>query len=140
MTLATSGPEGIWAADVFFAANNLSRLYFLSSPDSRHARNTLAAAPVAGTIHPEAGSDWRAIRGLQLEGDVLLVPESGRAAAERVYFAKFPFAARLLQPDSDVAVRTSSTKFFALQVRRMFLVDNSLGFGNRQELDPRLLP
>jgi uncharacterized protein YhbP (UPF0306 family) len=135
MTLATSGPEGLWAADVFFAARGTAELFFISSPNSRHAGNLLAAPRAAATVHAEIGSDWRAIRGLQMEGEVALVGDEGIEQAQAAYFAKFPFAARLLRPDSDVAAKTAGTHFFVLRVQRLYLVDNSLGFGNRQEID-----
>jgi uncharacterized protein YhbP (UPF0306 family) len=134
MTLATAGPEGIWAADVFFAAEGTTRLYYLSSLGTRHGRNSLADPAAAATVHPEVGKDWRAIRGLQIEGEAHLLENGDLASAEAAYFAKFPFAAGLLQPNSEVADKTSSTRFFELRVARLFLVDNSLGFGNRQEI------
>ena len=65
-TLATTGPEGPWAAAVFYASTGFT-LYFLSSPTSRHGRNIGRNAEVAATIQ-EDYSDWREIKGIQLEG------------------------------------------------------------------------
>ena len=70
----------------------------------------------------------------EIEGDVRLLENGETALAEAAYFAKFPFAAGLLQPNSEVADKTSSTRFFELRISRLFLVDNSLGFGNRREI------
>jgi len=135
MSLATAGPEGLWAADVFFAADGLRGLYFLSSPSSRHSRDLLNSATVAATVHPEPGADWRAIRGLQIQGDASVVEADGLEHARSIYLAKFPFVASLLKPDSEIAAKTSGTRFFQVRVRRLYLVDNSLGFGTRLEID-----
>jgi uncharacterized protein YhbP (UPF0306 family) len=133
MTLATTGPDGPWAADVFFAERGLRELYFISSPKSRHAQDLLHSNAVAATVHPEPG-DWRSIRGLQLSGDAHAVDESETAAARAMYTRKFPFAEPLLGPDSEIAAKTSSNRFYVLHVRKLFLIDNSLGFGTRQEI------
>ena len=61
---ATRGPEGPWAAAVFYANTGFA-LYFLSSPTSRHGRNIGGNAKAAATIQ-EDYSDWREIKGIQL--------------------------------------------------------------------------
>ena len=68
MTLATSTGDSPWAATVFFASDDL-RLYFFSAPDSRHGQNLAVNPQVAVTIQ-EDYHDWRAIKGIQLEGRV----------------------------------------------------------------------
>jgi uncharacterized protein len=135
MTLATAGLEGLWAADVFFASAGLSTLYFISSPASLHARNIAATPDVSATVHADVGDDWRAIRGLQLSARAELVAEDALREARTAYFAKFPFAAGLLGASSDVATKTSGTRFFVLNVQRLYLVDNRLGFGSRLEVE-----
>ena len=134
MTLATNGPDGPWAADVFFASASAGEHFFISSPNSRHARNLLAGANIAATVHPDPGSDWRAIRGLQLEGQAMAVPDAELEYARSVYVEKFPFAAALLRSDSEVASKIAGTTFFVVRVLHLYLVDNRLGFGNRQEI------
>ena len=64
LTLATAGPEGPWAAAVFYAHDGLT-LYFLSSPNSRHSLNIADGAEVAATIQRDY-DDWPGIHGLQL--------------------------------------------------------------------------
>jgi len=135
MSLATTGPDGPWAADVFFAPRSLQELVFISSPATQHARNLSDSAAVAATIHVDVGSDWRAIRGLQLAGTAALVPGDGLAVAREAYFQKFAFARRLLEPNSEVQSKTGDTRFFALRVQRLYLVDNRLGFGVRHAID-----
>lgn len=135
MTLATAGPEGLWAADVFFAPRGFRELFFISSPTSRHGRNLLGSPLVSATVHVDVGSDWRSIRGLQLSGEARLVHENEVADARAAYLQKFPFAAALLKPDAEVHEKTAGTRFFVLRVQRLYLVDNRLGFGVRQEID-----
>ncbi len=134
VTLATSGPEGLWAADVFFAPRGLSELFFVSSPMSRHGRNLQTSPAVAATVHPDVGNDWRSIRGLQIAGEAAAVEDSALLAAQRAYFGKFPFAEALLKPSADVYQKTAGTVFFVLRVRQLFVVDNRLGFGVRREI------
>lgn len=135
MTLATTGPEGLWAADVFFAFDGPSRYYFVSNPETRHGRNILAHPEVALTVHPDVGSDWRAIRGLQLSGISGLVPDAELSTAQETYFARFPFAARMMQPSSEVGAKTGGTRFFVVRATHVYMIDNRLGFGNRQEIE-----
>ena len=52
MTLATHGPEGPWAAAVFYVSDGFD-LYFISSPGSRHSRNVAAQAAAAATVQED---------------------------------------------------------------------------------------
>src|SRR3989337_2111567 len=71
MTLATCEADMPWAATVFYASEYL-QLYFFSSPEARHSLNLAVNSRVAVTIQ-EDYKDWRAIKGIQLEGQVMLV-------------------------------------------------------------------
>ncbi len=66
MTIASCDRNVPWAAAVFYA-NDEFDLYFFSNPKSRHGGNMTANRLVSAAIH-EDYSDWRAIRGIQLEG------------------------------------------------------------------------
>ena len=83
MTLATTGPAGPWAAAVFYASDGLT-LYFVSAPTSRHSLEIEAGGVVAATIHAEC-SDWREIRGIQLEGSANRLAGDASAAAALHY-------------------------------------------------------
>lgn len=134
LTLSTIGPDGLWSADLFFAAHGVSRLYFVSNPSTRHGSNILERAQVAGTLHPDVGYDWQAIRGLQFVGLAGLVLDEELADAQTVYFERFPFVARLMQPDAEVRAKTAGTRFFVVRLSSLYVIDNRLGFGNRQEV------
>ena len=131
-TLATTGPEGPWAAAVFYANTGFT-LYFLSSPTSRHGRNIGANAKAAATIQ-EDYSDWREIKGIQLEGQAKRLEGAERAEAEVRFGAKVP---RLVSPSlAPVAIARALrlVAWYELEPTRVYFVDNSRGFGHRDEI------
>ena len=131
-TLATTGPEGPWAAAVFYANTGFT-LYFLSSPTSRHGGNIGDGAAVAATIQ-EDYSDWREIKGIQLEGRAKRLEGAERAEAEARFGAKFP---RLVSPalaPTAIARALRLVAWYELEPTRVYFVDNSRGFGHRDEI------
>jgi len=134
MTLATSGAEGPWAAAVFYV-NDGFRLYFLSSPRSRHGGDLAADTRCAAAIH-EDYPDWPDIKGIQLEGPVRRLSGTERAAAIARYARKFP----VVRPDrAPELIRAALERiaWFELVPERCFLIDNSKGFGHRDEIPLR---
>ncbi len=135
MTLATWIGDTPWAATVFFASDDL-RLYFFSAPESRHCQNLAANSKVAVTIQ-EDYQDWRAIKGIQLEGHVELVDsliKKGKALA--IYARKYPDVIKLFtDPSSGVFHKAFlKVKFYCVTPEKLFFIDNAQGFGKRQEL------
>lgn len=130
MTLATQGPLGLWAAAVFYA-NDDWRLYFLSAGHTRHGQNMAASPRVAATIQ-EDYDDWTAIRGIQLEGTVRLLEGGARAFAIVHYAQKFPFVRR---PEASIEAALARVNWYCLTPERMYFVDNSRGFGKRDEIN-----
>jgi uncharacterized protein YhbP (UPF0306 family) len=132
MSLATAGPEGPWSAAVFYASDGLA-LYFLSMPSSRHGRDIEAGGRAAATLHDDT-RDWREIRGLQIEGGVARLEGRDRAVAIACYSAKFPIVA---DPTAspEIAAALSKVQWYRLLPNRVRLVDNTRGFGHREELD-----
>lgn len=129
MTLATTGPDGVWAAAVFYAPDGF-RLTFLSAGHTRHARNIAASPRVAATIQDDY-RDWPAIQGIQLEGTVTLLEGQERAAALARYTARYDF---LQQPVAVVERALSRVNWYSLRPERLYFVDNSQGFGHRDEI------
>jgi uncharacterized protein len=135
MTLATSAGDSPWAATVFYASEGL-RLYFFSAPDSRHCQNLSANARVAATVQ-EDYKDWREIKGIQLEGKVVLVDGMlEKAKAMAVYARKYPEVIKLFSdPASGVFYKAFlRVKFYCVVPEKLFYIDNQQGFGKRQEL------
>jgi len=130
MTLATAGPRGPWAAAVFYANEGFD-LYFLSSPSSRHATDLRANAAAAATVQ-EDYSDWRAIRGVQLEGRVeeLAGDEAERARAR--YGEKFPVARAGADTPTPIAAALAKVRWYRFAASRAFWIDNAAGFGKRE--------
>ena len=131
LTLATVDAGGQpMAASLFFVSDGELRLYWVSSPGSRHSQN-LARQPLAAvTIHNETWS-WTEIAGVQMQGEARpLPPGPEQQAALALYLAKFPFAAQFA---SELA-RSDVFCFVPAWVRR---IDNGRGFGHRQELGER---
>ena len=131
-TLATTGPEGPWAAAVFYANAGFT-LYFLSSPTSRHGRNIGDGAEVAATIQ-EDYSDWREIKGIQLEGQAKRLKGAERAEAEARFAAKFPLLASSALIPATIARALRLVAWYELEPTRVCFIDNSRGFGHRDEI------
>ena len=132
MTLATAGPEGPWAAAVFYASEAFD-LYFLSSPSSRHCVALRANAAAAATVQ-EDYADWRAIRGVQLEGRVeeLAGDEAGRVQV--LYGAKFPVASPRDDTPAPIAAALAKVRWYRFVARHAFWIDNAAGFGKREQV------
>jgi uncharacterized protein YhbP (UPF0306 family) len=129
MTLATHGSAGPWAAAVFYAEDD-GGLVFLSSPASRHAGDLAADARCAATIQAEV-DDWRAIRGIQLEGRVEALDGDARAAAQRRYAEKFPFVRPAVAAPA-ILQALAKVRWYRLRVERLYFIDNARGFGTRR--------
>jgi uncharacterized protein YhbP (UPF0306 family) len=122
-TLNAAGrPE---SAPLFFAADEGS-LIWISGSHSRHSRNLAANNQAAVTIHNQVWA-WQEIAGLQMEGEVNLVPAGpGRDRAWQVYRAKFPFVDEF---QDDV----STSEFYRFTPRWVRLIDNRVAFGYKEE-------
>jgi hypothetical protein len=129
MSLATYGPQGLWAAAVFYASLEFD-LFFLSASHTRHAQN-LAAEPRAAATIQEDYKDWPAIQGIQLEGIVRLLEGDEREAAVTRYIAKYSFIA---QADPQIQQALTRVNWYCLSPDRLYFIDNSKGLGHRDEI------
>lgn len=127
MTLATADPAGRpHAASLYFVHDERLRLYFLSSPESHHARHLQDRPEVAVTIHGEPW-DWRTIQGVQIAGTAGPVedPQEREEAMAR-YRAKFPFVEALPQA-------LAHARLYRVLPCWVRWIDNTRGFGYRVE-------
>lgn len=129
MTLATHGPLGLWAAAVFYAHEDF-RLVFLSARHTRHAQNMTASPHVAATIQDDY-AEWQAIQGIQLEGKVRLLSGRERLTAAGMYAGRFRF---LASPTAVVEAALQRISWYSLEPERLYFVDNTQGFGHRDEI------
>ncbi len=133
MTLATSGPEGPWAAPVLYAWERPDHplLYFMSRLGTRHAQDVLRTAQAAAAIYPP---QTRPLRGVQMSGTVQVLrgPEAEHAIA--LYLARFP-SARGRFPTEAVLAERSDIRFFRLTPQRVFVLsEEHFGWGVRKEV------
>jgi uncharacterized protein YhbP (UPF0306 family) len=129
MTLATTGPEGPWAAAVFYASRELD-LYFVSSPKSRHAIDLERSPNAAAAIH-EDYRDWRAIQGIQLAGTAERLEGAARDAALACYRQKFSFLSNPVAELVPVLQALGKAACYRLIPSELHFIDNATGFGRR---------
>ena len=138
MTLATAGPEGLWAAAVYYVNDGFT-LYFLSAPTSRHSRNIEAAPRVAATIQAQE-TDWRRIMGIQLEGETARIAGPEQAAALLRYGQKCPLVANLATAPGEIVRAFERIAWYRLRPTRLYLIDNARGLGHRDEVPLAMSP
>ncbi len=133
LVLATADPEP-WSAPVYYVLRG-DRLYFFSSPKSRHIGAVLDGRRCAGAIFRDS-EDWRDIEGLQMDGRVEQVGMGPSAAsAFGAYIKKFPTVKDFFDRDSfdlDEFKQRFRSELYALAPERAFYLNNRLGFGTRQ--------
>lgn len=126
LTLATGHDGKPFACSLFYVNDDFD-LYFVSDPKTQHAENIALQPNVSAAIH-EDYRDWRAIQGIQLEGECKQLSntiESSKALL--LYASKFPFVAQL-------ASAMAKVKFFKITPRWVRFVDNTRGFGFKEEI------
>lgn len=133
MTLATVGEDGPWAAAVFYAHDD-ARLYFLSSPSTRHARNLAQDARCAATVQHDV-ADWPAVLGIQIEGRAQALDGDAARTAHEVYGRKFPLVADLGRAPLAIATAFARIRWYRLDAARVHLIDNRRGFGHRDTFE-----
>ena len=139
MTIATSGPEGPWAATVFFVSDDEFNLYFVSDTRTRHGQDMAASAEVSVAVDGDCAS-WSDVRGLQLVGTAGLMEGEGREQALALFMNKFPEIRALNEnPDGEseriIADRLTGSPFYRIRPRWIRLIDNAKGFGFKRELE-----
>ncbi|MDA8108813.1 MAG: pyridoxamine 5'-phosphate oxidase family protein [Betaproteobacteria bacterium] len=133
MTLATSGDEGPWAAAVFYVHEG-NALYFLSAPTSRHCRNLAKNPRVSATIQEDT-SDWKAIKGIQMEGIASRLSGDQEERIRRLYGAKFPLVAESADAPAAISEALAKVSWYKVAAERTYFIDNSIAFGHRDEVD-----
>ena len=132
LTLATQGEQGPWAAAVFYVSDGCS-LIFLSSPNTRHCRNLALDARCAATIQEDC-RDWARIKGIQLEGRVSELHGQEESRARLIYGEKFPIVGSREDMPAPIAEALARVRWFRLVPERLHFIDNSKGFGHREEI------
>jgi len=121
-----------WVAPVFYAKHS-DKLIFLSAPHTRHCKN-IAANPWVSASIQEDYSDWKDIKGFQLQGVVSPVPADGLTDVISAYSKKFPLTG--VDAPAEIAAALDKIQWFEMSITKLFFIDNARGFGHRDELDP----
>ena len=125
MTIATANNGNPAAAAVFYVPiNEGRRLLFVSSEKSEHITNLKNNINCAVTIQ-EDGQDWNIIRGIQIKGEIR---ESDDKNWEK-YFDKYDY----INNDETLSKALAKVKLYELRIKWLRMIDNSKGFGNREE-------
>ncbi len=131
MSLASHGPDGPWASAVFYVWSD-GALIFLSAPTTRHSRNLALDPRCAATIHHDT-SDWKAVKGIQIEGRVERLDGELAKHARTRYAEKFPLVSPLAAIPPAIAEALAKIAWYRLVPTRMYFIDNARGFGHREE-------
>jgi uncharacterized protein YhbP (UPF0306 family) len=127
LVLATTAPNGQpQAASLFFAAGDDLRLYWTSSPTSRHSQNLARDPRAAVTVSAQTWA-WTEIVGVQMEGEAMVVGEGARQTAWDLFSSKFNFAA-------EFQAEIARSNFYVFTPHWARLIDNSQGFGHKEEI------
>ena len=135
-TLASHGSGFPWASAVFYVSDGFT-LFFLSSPTSRHCLNLGENSHVAATIQ-EDYDDWPKIKGIQLEGLACEISGAEERAARKLYGDKFPIVGKLAQAPAFIVKAMAKVRWYRIVPSRLYFIDNSAGFGHRDEIDLKL--
>ncbi len=134
MSLATLGPDGPHAANLFYALDGLA-LVWVSDPVTRHSLHVEADPRVAATIAPDY-TDFAAIRGVQIAGTAQrIAADAVRARYLALMEARYPFLRQVAAGPPKLREAYARTGVYRLQPRRMTLIDNSKGFGHKETLE-----
>ena len=134
LSLATHGPDGPHAANLFYVCDGLA-LVWLSEPDTRHSLDVAADARVAATIAPDY-TDFTEIRGVQVFGSARrIVDVDERRHHLALLEARYPFLGRLKSGPPKLQEAYARASPYRLQPIRMVLIDNTIGFGHKETIE-----
>ncbi len=129
LSLATLGLGGNpQVADVYYVLDGEMSLYFISLSDSRHTTNIELDSRVAGTISARS-TNWRNIKGVQLEGTCTIVGGRQRMSGWARYVVKYPF----VLSDPALAPALAKVRLYRLQPHWIRWIDNSIRLGHSEE-------
>jgi uncharacterized protein YhbP (UPF0306 family) len=125
MTLATVSNKIASAAAVFYVAiKNNTSLIFVSHPKSEHIINCKIEPRCAVTIQDD-GQEWERIKGAQLKGIISIAEENYWTN----YFQKYPYT----KSNKTLSKTLEKVKLYEFKIEWARLIDNSKGFGNKEE-------
>lgn len=134
MSVATLVAGAPHATSLFYARDGLD-LVWTSDPATRHSQVLDMPARVAATIAPDY-RDFKAIRGLHVEGEAsLLGNELEAARARRCMEARYAFLRELAGGPPPLRVAYAKAAFYVLRPTRITFIDNTKRFGHKAILE-----
>jgi uncharacterized protein YhbP (UPF0306 family) len=131
MSLATCGPHGPHAANVFYARDELS-LIWVSGQESTHSASLEINPQVAATIAPDY-RDFDEIRGVQIFGRAHRVSDAAACYVARALLVRrYPTLQHLSDPMIEQAYLSADP--YELVPSRIVMIDNRRGFGHKETL------
>lgn len=115
------------AANVNFVADDELNLYFISHPDTAHARHIARQSVVAATAYlPFEGVEQ--IRGIQLRGRCEVVPRNDFDGPSRLFVRRFPYV-------GEFERRARTERFYRITPSWFRVIDNTIQFGDKWEIN-----
>jgi uncharacterized protein len=135
MSLASCGPRGCHAANVFYARDGLS-LVWVSDWQSTHSRNIAINPQVSATIAFDY-SDFDEVCGVQIFGEAHQLSDPiERDGARALLATRYPTLRRLSdRPMIEHAY--ASAEAYRLVPNKIIMIDNRRGFAHKDTLDLR---
>jgi uncharacterized protein YhbP (UPF0306 family) len=131
LTLATITADGQpQAAPLFFAEMEDLSLVFISEQKVRHSQNIGQEKRVAAAIYAD-GQPWQSIRGIQLEGTCTALSGDAAHQARTTYLTKYGF----IIENEFLAQMLDKITFYKISPAWIRLIDNSQGFGYKEEIN-----
>jgi uncharacterized protein YhbP (UPF0306 family) len=134
MSLATLGPDGAHAANVFYVREQFS-LFWVSDPTTRHSVHIATHAGIAATIAPDF-QDFPQIKGLQLVGTARCLTEAhddqhGRQLLQQ----RYPFLGNAATAPPALREAYDRARVYRFDPSKIVMIDNSRGFGSKETLE-----
>jgi uncharacterized protein YhbP (UPF0306 family) len=134
LTLAAVGVAGPHAVSLFYAHDNFD-IYWLSDPKTRHSQNVASSPSTSVTIAAQQ-TDYRKIRGLQMEGETRRLGDASEATAGfDLLVDRYPFLKQFAV--GKLARHLGAAAVYLFRPTKITLIDNARGFGFKQTLEPR---
>jgi uncharacterized protein YhbP (UPF0306 family) len=124
MSLGTVNEEGVaWVSPVVYAYDNRFCLYFMSLPKSRHGENIRNNSRISTAIYDSHQNFGEGV-GLQIEGEVKLVPVWETAKAFKCYFArKWPYGCLTNVTDFKRFYKVYKYRFYKIRPTQVWMND-----------------
>lgn len=119
LTMATADDNCPWAATLIYVFDEVFNLYFLSEKASRHSQELEKNPLVAVAIHDQEGK----MKGLQVQGRVVLVPKSKIPSALKLFWRRFPWAKDWVSSPRQLLSKTFTTALYMIRPEKIYFLD-----------------